>query len=99
MSLVNFFHSVTFYDIPLMMYLHIFSELRLAFSLFDKDKDGNISQEEVREVMASLGQQCSDQHLQDMFEQVDLDGEYIILLCSIYYYLFGTTHHFLECTL
>ncbi len=55
--------------------VYILTELRLAFSLIDKDKDGNISQDEVREVMASLGQQCSDQHLQDMFEQVDLDGE------------------------
>ena len=55
--------------------LFLFSELRLAFSLFDKDRDGNISQAEVKAVMGSLGQQCSDQHLQDMFRQVDLDGE------------------------
>ena len=57
-------------------YLCFSSELRLAFSLFDKDRDGNISQAEVKAVMGSLGQQCSDQHLQDMFRQVDLDGEY-----------------------
>ena len=55
------------------------TELRLAFSLFDKDRDGNISQAEVKAVMGSLGQQCSDQHLMEMFRQVDLDGKSLIL--------------------
>ena len=59
-------------------FLFFFSlaELRLAFSLFDKDRDGNISQAEVKAVMGSLGQQCSDDHLMEMFRQVDLDGKF-----------------------
>ena len=52
------------------------SELKLAFSLFDRDKDGNISMAEVRHVMNTLGQQVNDRQLQAMFKQVDLDGRW-----------------------
>lgn len=48
----------------------------MAFSLFDKDQDGSITLDEVRTVMAALGQQDSDEALARMFKQVDLDGKH-----------------------
>ena len=53
----------------------LLTELKLAFSLFDRDKDGNISMAEVRHVMNTLGQRINDRQLQAMFKQVDLDGK------------------------
>ncbi|KAK3599650.1 hypothetical protein CHS0354_029111 [Potamilus streckersoni] len=50
------------------------AELREAFSLFDKDGDGDISVKELGSVMRSLGQNPSDKELEEMIKEVDVDG-------------------------
>ncbi|XP_077987608.1 calmodulin-like [Glandiceps talaboti] len=45
-----------------------------AFSLFDKNGDGTISIWELGTVMRSLGQNPTDEELQDMIKGVDEDG-------------------------
>ncbi|XP_033736474.1 neo-calmodulin-like [Pecten maximus] len=53
-------------------------EFKEAFSLFDKDGDGTITTEELGTVMRSLGQSPNEQDLQDMINEVDVDGNGII---------------------
>jgi Ca2+-binding EF-hand superfamily protein len=56
--------------------LHFVStELQEAFSLFDKDGSGTISNEELEVVMKSLGQNPTDEELQKMIREVDADGK------------------------
>ena len=50
------------------------TEFREAFSLFDKDGDGTITTKELGTVMRSLGQNPSEDELQDMVNEVDIDG-------------------------
>lgn len=50
------------------------AEFRAAFELFDKDRDGKITTKELGTVMRNLGQNPTDNELQDMIEEVDLDG-------------------------
>lgn len=49
-------------------------EFREAFALFDKDGDGCITTSELGTVMRSLGQDPSEEDLQDMINEVDVDG-------------------------
>ena len=51
------------------------TEFREAFSLFDKNGDGSISSKELGIVMRSLGQNPTDDELQDMINEVDFDGQ------------------------
>ncbi|KAJ3785020.1 calmodulin-like protein [Lentinula aff. detonsa] len=50
------------------------NEFKEAFSLFDKDGDGTITTLELGTVMRSLGQNPTDAELQDMINEVDVDG-------------------------
>jgi len=50
------------------------SEFKEAFSLFDKDGDGNITTKELGTVMRSLGQNPTEAELQDMIHEVDKDN-------------------------
>ena len=52
------------------------AEFKEAFSLFDKDGDGTITTKELGTVMRSLGQNPTEQELQDMIKEVDVDGKH-----------------------
>ena len=49
----------------------------MAFSLFDKDRDGRVTVGEVRQVMLALGHTVDDERLEELFMEVDIDGESI----------------------
>lgn len=55
------------------------AEFKEAFSLFDKDGDGTITTKELGTVMRSLGQNPTEAELQDMINEVDADGKFIML--------------------
>lgn len=63
------------------------AEFKEAFSLFDKDGDGTITTKELGTVMRSLGQNPTEAELQDMINEVDADGTYLI---HFYHYIHYT---------
>ena len=50
------------------------AEFKEAFSLFDRDGDNTITTKELGTVMRSLGQNPTEAELQDMINEVDVDG-------------------------
>lgn len=50
-------------------------DLRDAFNLYDKDKNGKISASELHSVMKSLGEKCSLKDCRRMISSVDVDGD------------------------
>ncbi len=50
------------------------NEFKEAFNIFDKDKDGYITIKELGEIMKNLGQTPTEAELQDMINEVDIDG-------------------------
>jgi Ca2+-binding EF-hand superfamily protein len=55
----------------------IISEFKEVFKMFDVDGDGTVSTEELKDVMAKLGQNPSEKELTDMINEVDEDGAYL----------------------
>ena len=49
-------------------------ELREVFELFDKDKDGSITSQELRTVLNALRLDTTDQETMDMISSIDIDG-------------------------
>ena len=50
------------------------NEFKEAFKIFDKDKVGYIITKELGDIMKILGQIPSEVELQDMINEVDIDG-------------------------
>ncbi|KAJ0500111.1 putative EF-hand domain-containing protein [Helianthus annuus] len=50
-------------------------ELREAFDLYDQDKNGKISANELFSVLKSLGEKCSLKDCRKMIKSVDVDGD------------------------
>ncbi|XP_073303515.1 calmodulin-1-like [Primulina huaijiensis] len=50
-------------------------ELKEAFKVFDKDQNGYISATELRHVMINLGEKLSDDEVEQMIREADLDGD------------------------
>lgn len=45
-----------------------------VFRFFDEDDDGSITGEEVKRVMAKLGENLSEEEINEMVKEADLDG-------------------------
>lgn len=50
-------------------------EYQEAFNLFDKDGGGTVTVQELGTVMRSMGQDPTDEDLQAMVDEVDVDGD------------------------
>ena len=50
-------------------------EIREAFGLFDKDGNGFISAAELRHVMTNLGEKLTDEEVDEMIREADIDGD------------------------
>ncbi|MCJ1479366.1 hypothetical protein MMC13_008051 [Lambiella insularis] len=48
-------------------------ELQRAFQVFDQDNNGTISADELRNVLKSLGEAHTDEEINDMMHEADLD--------------------------
>ena len=51
------------------------AELKAAFEVFDKDGNGTISAEELRTLMKSIGEDLTDQDIDEMVKEADKDGD------------------------
>ena len=47
----------------------------LFFSVFDKDGNGYISAAELRHVMTNLGEKLTDEEVDEMIREADIDGD------------------------
>ena len=50
-------------------------EIKEAFKLFDKDNNGLISPSELKSVMVNLGERLTDEEVDEMIKEADLDGD------------------------
>merc|ERR1712226_97763 len=50
-------------------------ELIDAFKVFDRDGTGLISATELRHVMTNLGEKLSDEEIDEMIKEADIDGD------------------------
>lgn len=46
-----------------------------CFSVFDKDGNGYISAAELRHVMTNLGEKLTDEEVDEMIREADIDGD------------------------
>lgn len=53
----------------------LFSDMKQAFDLFDKNNDGRISSEELGRVLRTLGHDYSNDQVQEMISNVDTNGK------------------------
>lgn len=53
-------------------------EMRMAFEVFDRDGSGTISSDELRLVMKQLGENLTDQEINEMLQEADKDGDGMI---------------------
>ncbi|KAK2419243.1 hypothetical protein P8452_63268 [Trifolium repens] len=53
-------------------------ELKEAFWVFDKDKDGYISPNELRSVLRAIGEKVTEEELEQMIKMADLNGDGLI---------------------
>merc|ERR1712172_185172 len=50
-------------------------EIKEAFKVFDKDGNGFISATELRHVMTNLGEKLTDEEVDEMIREADIDGD------------------------
>lgn len=50
-------------------------EMREAFLVFDRDKSGSVSASELKHVMNNLGEQVTDEEVEEMIREADADGD------------------------
>mmetsp|Transcript_118450 Transcript_118450/g.205743 ORF Transcript_118450/g.205743 Transcript_118450/m.205743 type:complete len:172 (-) Transcript_118450:140-655(-) len=50
-------------------------EMREAFMVFDRDKSGSVSASELKHVMNNLGEQVTNEEVEEMIREADADGD------------------------
>ena len=59
----------------LSVHLYFLQELRMAFKMFDKNRDGYIDAKELKIVTTTLGQRLTNEEVEEFMSSADLDGD------------------------
>ena len=51
------------------------SQIREAFRVFDKDGNGLISPAELKQTITEMGDECTDEEVEEMIKEADTDGD------------------------
>merc|ERR1712157_175315 len=51
------------------------AEIEQTFKVFDKNGDGKITFDELKEVLTQLGEEVTDKDVMDMIKEADLNGD------------------------
>jgi len=51
------------------------ADVRQAFRMFDKDGSGTVNAQELRHVMMNLGEKLSEDEVDEMMREADVDGD------------------------
>lgn len=60
-------------------------EMKEAFKVFDRDNNGFISAQELRLVMANLGEKLTDEEVEEMIKEADMNGDGQVDYTGLYY--------------
>jgi len=50
-------------------------EMKMAFKMFDKDENGYIEKDELKQMMAKLGEKLTDGEIDEMMKEADTDND------------------------
>ena len=50
-------------------------EMSVAFKMFDKDKNGYIERDELKQMMTKLGEKLTDGEIDEMMKEADTDND------------------------
>ncbi len=53
-------------------------EIRETFRIFDKDGNGFVSPDEMRYVLGNIGEKLTDEEIDEMIAEADIDGDGLI---------------------
>merc|ERR1711933_717519 len=75
------------------------AEIEQTFKVFDKNGDGKITFDELKEVLTQLGEEVTDKDVMDMIKEADLNGDGAIdfeefMIMIIYCLIIITNIHF-----
>ena len=59
------------------------TDFKEAFALLDKDGDGTINTKELGVLMRSLGENPTEQELEEIIREIDMDGNFLPLLLRV----------------
>ncbi len=59
-------------------------EIRETFRVFDKDGNGFVSPDELRYVLSNIGEKLTDEEIEEMIMDADVDGDGLINYEGIY---------------
>jgi len=62
-------------------------ELRESFRVFDKNGDGFITAIELKQVMMTLGEKLTDDEVNEMIREADVDGDGKVNYDGLYFYI------------
>lgn len=57
--------------------------------MFDKNNDGVISSSELRRVMTNLGEKLTEEEVEDMIKEADIDGDGMVNYNGILFSIFN----------
>lgn len=62
-------------NFPCSLFTSVLQELRMAFKMFDKNRDGYIDAKELKIVTTTLGQRLTNEEVEEFMSSADLDGD------------------------